>query len=128
MFKELLTSIGIGDSKIDTKLEKTSFRLDEDINGVVDVHELDGLEIDHIELSLIERKKNNDEMSQFEFLDEKLASFTIENRGSETIPFTFPAIHNVEDVGHTFVIITHVFVSSSVDYYDEDEVYFESVR
>ena len=47
---------------------------------------------------------------------------------TEEAPFILDTHDEIEDYNHEFYIKTHVFVDNAVDYYDEDQIYFESVQ
>nr|WP_165983262.1 sporulation protein [Macrococcus goetzii] len=128
MFKELLTSIGFGDSKVDTLVKKTTFHPEEQIAGVVKLENLTEQDIDRIELTLIERKENTDETSDFHTIDLPVSKVILQHDGTEEVPFIFDTHEEIEDYNHEFYIMTHVFVDNAVDYYDEDQIYFESVQ
>ncbi|WP_414051388.1 sporulation protein [Macrococcus animalis] len=127
MFKELLTTIGFGDAKVDTMVKKTTFHPDEHIAGVVRLENLEENAIDRIELTLIERRDNTDETSDFQTIDIEISKVMLQNDGSGEVPFIFDSYDEIEDYNnHEFFIMTHVFVDNAVDYYDEDQIYFES--
>lgn len=125
MFKEILTSIGFGNAKVDTIVKKKVFSPEEQIAGIVALENLSTSDIDRIELTLIERKDNTDETSDFHTLDIEISKVIIQNDDIGEIPFIFESHDDIEDYTHQFFIMTHVFVNHSVDYYDEDEIYFE---
>ncbi|MFC6117728.1 sporulation protein [Macrococcoides bohemicum] len=128
MFKELLTSIGIGDAKVDTLVKKITFHPEEQIAGIVKLENLAEQDIDRIELILIERKENTDETSDFHTIDLPVSKVILQHDGTEEVPFIFDTHDEIEDYNHEFYIMTHVFVDNAVDYYDEDQIYFESVQ
>lgn len=124
MFKQIITSIGIGDAKIDTKLNKKEYHIGEQIQGIIVFENLEGLHIDHIELTLFESFKNNDETSEFSTIDEPIAHMTLQPKHGETISFEMDTNKvNLKD-DRQYFIKTHVFVDNAVDYYDEDEIIF----
>ena len=124
MFKQLITSIGIGDAKIDTKLNKKEYHVGEMIQGVITFENLEGLRIDHIELTLFESFKNNDETSEFSTIDEPISQITLQSENGEAISFEMDTKNiNLID-NRKYFIKTHVFVDNAIDYYDEDEVIF----
>ncbi|WP_414046477.1 sporulation protein [Macrococcus equi] len=127
MFKELLTSIGIGDARVDTMLKQTTFHPEDKIAGVVKLINLRENDIDRIELTLIERKENKDETSDFHTIDIPISKVILQNDGTGEVPFIFDAHEEAEDYNHEFFIMTHVFVDNAVDYYDEDQIYFQSL-
>ncbi|WP_414052623.1 sporulation protein [Macrococcus animalis] len=127
MFKELLTTIGFGDAKVNTMVKKTTFHPEERIAGVVRLENLPEDAIDRIELTLIERRDNTDETSDFQTIDIEISKVMLQNDGSGEVPFIFDSYDEIEDYNnHEFFIMTHVFVDNAVDYYDEDQIYFES--
>lgn len=125
MYKSLLTSIGFGDAKVDTLVKKTTFHPEESIAGVVQLDNLTEQAIDRIELTLIERKENTDETSDFHTIDLPVSKVILQHDGTGEVPFIFDTHEDIEDYNHEFYIMTHVFIDNAVDYYDEDQIYFE---
>ncbi|MGV2927661.1 sporulation protein [Macrococcus capreoli] len=126
MFKSLMTSIGIGDAKVDTLLQRKTFHPQDQIAGIVTLENIEENGIERIELTLIERKENTDETSDFQTIDKPVSKVVLQYNGTNEIPFIFDANDKIEDYQHEFFIMTHVFVDYAVDYYDEDQIYFES--
>lgn len=125
MYKSLLTSIGFGDAKVDTLVKKTTFHPEESIAGVVQLDNLTEQDINRIELTLIERKENTDETSDFHTIDLPVSKVILQHDGTGEVPFIFDTHEDIEDYNHEFYIMTHVFIDNAVDYYDEDQIYFE---
>ncbi|MGV2874242.1 sporulation protein [Macrococcus capreoli] len=126
MFKSLMTSIGIGDAKVDTLLQQKTFHPQDQIAGIVTLENIEENGIERIELTLIERKENTDETSDFQTIDKLVSKVILQYDGTNEIPFIFDANDKIDDYQHEFFIMTHVFVDYAVDYYDEDQIYFES--
>lgn len=127
MFEKLLTTIGFGNAKVDTLVGKTTFTPEERVAGIVRLENLEENDIERIELSLIERKENTDATSDFHTIDALVSKIVLHNDGTGAIPFIFDALE-IEDYDNEFIIMTHVFVNNAVDYYDEDQIYFEVKR
>ncbi|MCE4957133.1 sporulation protein [Macrococcoides caseolyticum] len=127
MFDELLTSIGFGNAKVDTLVKQTTFHPEDKIAGVVQLFNLTEQDIERIELTLIERKENTDETSDFHTIDLPVSKVILQHDGTGEVPFIFDTHEAIEDyINHEFFIMTHVFVDNAVDYYDEDQIYFKS--
>ena len=95
MFKKLLSSVGIGAAKVDTRLYKTSYTVGEALEGVVTIQGGDvEQEIDSIYLSLLSEYEDeiNDKKVRKTVVLEKCQlqqSFTIGVNENLEIPFSF---------------------------------------
>ncbi|WP_323705655.1 sporulation protein [Mammaliicoccus sciuri] len=130
MFNNLLTSIGIGSIKADTRIEN-KFNFENDlIKGVVILRGGNADQnVNKIEITLIERIQNDDKTSQFSEIDNELdtyiyaGGFTVAAKEVEKVHFQFKLKNHKIDVNNNKIYLkTHVFVDHSIDAYDEDEV------
>lgn len=128
LFNKVLASIGIGSAKVDTKLHKSSYTLNENVTGIV---EITGgsteQQIDAIYLSLhtnfireIDDKKINDQAMLHQFkLNEP---FIIQANEKREIPFSFalPSVVPIT-IGKSRVWIqTGLDIKNAVDPKDKD--------
>lgn len=95
MFKKLLSSVGIGAAKVDTKLYKTNYTVGEKLEGVVTIQggQVEQ-EIDSIYLSLLcqyEDKIDDKKITRTAVIEklELLQAFTIGVNEAKEIPFSF---------------------------------------
>lgn len=130
MFYNLLTSIGIGSIKADTRIENKINYENDLIKGVVI---LEGgntnQKVNKIQITLIERIQNDDKTSQFSEVDIELdtyiyaGEFTVRAKEVEKVHFQFKLKNHDIDIKNNIIYLkTHVFIDHSVDAYDEDEV------
>ncbi|MCD8795917.1 sporulation protein [Mammaliicoccus sciuri] len=130
MFEKLLTSIGVGNLTIDTRLEKMTFNEEEPIKGkVIFKGGSCDLEVKYIELSLIERVNNQNEDSDFSEFDYELhkhkvnQSFLIKKKDHQEYEFEFK-LEQIEFKGEPDEIFlkTHVHIDQSIGADDEEKL------
>lgn len=130
MFEKLLTSIGIGNLTIDTRLEKTTFNEEEPIKGkVIFKGGSCDLKVEYIKLSLIERVNNQDEDSDFSEFDHILhehkikKAFLIKKKDRREYEFEFKLEH-IEFKGEPeeLFLKTHVHIDQSMGADDEERL------
>jgi sporulation-control protein len=123
MFDKVLASIGIGSAKVDTRLQKATYRQGEWIKGQIFVQGgRSEQQIDAIYLYLMQQ--NMDDQQGEVMLDEFLLtdSFTIAKRETKTIPFQFRLPYDTPvSTGSTPIYLkTGLDVQMAVDPKDED--------
>ncbi|HIS17923.1 sporulation protein [Mammaliicoccus lentus] len=130
MFEKLLTSIGIGNLKIDTRLEKLTFNEEEPIKGKVIFYGGScDIKVEYIMLSLIERVNNKGEDSDFAEFDNVLhkykvnKSFVIKKGAQQEYEFEFK-LEQIDFKGEPEEIFlkTHVHIDQSVGADDEERL------
>lgn len=130
MFEKLLTSIGIGNLTIDTRLHKTTFNEEEPIKGKL--YFKGGsceLKVEYIKLSLIEKVNNAEEDSDFSEFDHVLhevklnKSFLIQKKEIQEYDFEIK-LEKIEFKGEPTEIFlkTHVHIDQSIGADDEDRL------
>ncbi|MBD8035029.1 sporulation protein [Solibacillus merdavium] len=128
LFNKVLASVGIGSAKVDTKLHKSSYTLNENVTGIVAITGgSTEQQIDAIYLSLytnyireIDDKKINDQamLSQFKLNE----PFIIQANEKREIPFSFalPTVVPIT-IGNSRVWIqTGLDIKNAVDSKDKD--------
>ena len=130
MFKKLLSSVGVGAAKVDTKLYKTNFTVGEKLEGVVMIQggQVEQ-EIDSIYLSLLseyedeiddKKIKRTAVIEKFELLQ----AFTIGVNEQREVPFSFHIPYSTPaTLGKTNVWIqTGLDIKMAVDPQDRDYI------
>ncbi len=127
MFRRLLSSIGIGGAKADTRLGAESFVPGERVRGEVYVTGGDeAQEFNRIYLSVVANYKHEDSthehaLAHYEVMGER---FSVESNEERTIPFAFTLPHATPlSLGHERVYLrTGLDVSGALDPSDTDEI------
>lgn len=130
MFKKLLSSVGVGAAKVDTKLYKTSYTVGEKLEGVVMIQggQVEQ-EIDNIYLSLLSQYE--DEVDDTKIMRtaviekfELLQAFTIGVNEQKEVPFSFQIPYSTPaTLGKTNVWIqTGLDIKMAVDPQDRDYI------
>ncbi|MGN7479094.1 sporulation protein [Solibacillus silvestris] len=136
LFNKVLATVGIGAAKVDTKLHKSTYILNENITGVV---EITGgsteQQIDAIYLSLhtnfireIDDKKINDQAMLHEYkLNEP---FMIQANEKRQVPFSFalPSVVPVTTGNSRVWIQTGLDIKNAVDPKDKDFIEIQPTR
>ena len=136
LFNKVLASVGIGAAKVDTKLHKSTYTLNEDITGVVEI--IGGSteqQIDAIYLTLhtnfireVDDKKINDQAVLHQYkLNEP---FTIQAEEKRQIPFSFtlPSVVPVTTGNSRVWIQTGLDIKNAVDPKDKDFIEIQPTR
>ena len=136
LFNKVLASVGIGSAKVDTKLHKSTYTLNENISGVVEI--IGGSteqQIDAIYLTLhtnfireIDDKKIKDEAVLHKYkLNEP---FTIQADEKRQIPFSFalPPVVPVTTGNSRVWIQTGLDIKNAVDPTDKDFIEIQPTR
>lgn len=136
LFNKVLASVGIGGAKVDTKLHKSTYTLNENITGVVEI--IGGSteqQIDAIYLSLhtnfireIDDKKINDQAVLHHYkLNEP---FTIQADEKRQIPFSFalPPVVPITTGNSRVWIQTGLDIKNAVDPKDKDFIEIQPTR
>lgn len=130
MFENLLTRIGIGGVTVDTRLSQTSYRPEDNIDGIIEITGGGGTQsVEDIELILYKVISGYRKDSDFDEHLEELQtirlerSVTIEKGETLDIPFEFSVSGlTVSDDKHSVRLHTKVFLPNSVDAEDEDDI------
>lgn len=130
MFEKLLSSFGVSNLKVDTKVKGDKLYISDELIGTVYIKGGATEEvIDKIELTLIERIENTDPTSDFQTLENEIDRFEIKElikvgeKENYQQSFTFKV--NTIDLKNRpkkLILKTHVYLASSIDNYDEDEI------
>lgn len=130
MFEKLLSSFGVSNLKVDTKVKGDKFNIHGQLTGTIYIKGGSTEEvIDKIELTLIEKIENSAATSDFQILENEVERFEIKElikigeKENYKQSFTFKV--NTNDLKHhpkKLVLKTHVYLVSSIDNYDEDEI------
>lgn len=130
MFENLLSRFGINGLKINTKVDNHSFYVNGKLHGNVLIEGgSSSQEVYKIRLEVIEKIDNDDPTSEFEVLDNVLYSYDIEEKikinPNDNIRRKFSIalpLDKMEGKPNQITIKTHVYLSTSVDNYDEDQI------
>jgi sporulation-control protein len=134
MFKRLLTSIGIGNVKVDTVIPNQVFKKGNTIFGEVNIE--GGIEvqkIEHIILTLIMRFEEIREDSDFSLREKQVEEILISlderiNVGEQRrIPFSLKVSesHPITTPQNETVLRTTLVIAQGVDVFDEDKIIIE---
>ncbi|MCG7340406.1 sporulation protein [Staphylococcus sp. ACRSN] len=130
MFEKLLSSFGVNNLKVDTKVKGDKIKINGKLSGTIYIKGGATEEvIDKIELKLIEKIKNDDATSDFKILENVVDQFEIKElikvSEKENLNKSFTFNVSYEDLKQkpkTLTLKTHVYLASSIDNYDEDEL------
>ncbi|AKG74156.1 sporulation protein [Salinicoccus halodurans] len=130
MFENLLTRIGIDGVTVDTRLSDASYRVEDDIDGVIEITGGSSTQsVEDIELTLYKVISGYRKDSDFDEHQEVLQTIRLEHTVTigtdETveIPFEFSVSGlTVSDDRHSVRLHTKVFLPNSIDAKDEDDI------
>lgn len=130
MFENLLTRIGIGGATMDTRLSRSSYRTEDDIDGIIEITGGSSTQpVEDIELILYKVISGYRKDSDFDEHQEALQTVrlehtvTIEKGETVELPFEFSVSGlPVSDDKHSVRLLTKVFLPNAVDAEDEDDI------
>jgi sporulation-control protein len=126
VFRKLLSSIGIGGAKVDTRLGADSFLPGEMVSGEVYITGGgDAQELNRIYISVVTTYKHDDSTHEYTLGSQDVSgSLRIEANENRSIPFTFNLPRDTPlSLGHTRIYIkTGLDVPNALDPSDRDEI------
>ncbi|MGD6955979.1 sporulation protein [Rossellomorea aquimaris] len=132
MFKQFLSSIGIGHVKVDTIVHKTKVSPGDSIEGeVVLIGGMADQPINEIRLLLLEKYEEDKKDSDFSYHEKDLNTIILDKIGTigaaeeKRISFTFPTSsdHPKTTDANKTILRTTVDIPQAVDPTDEDSIY-----